>query len=240
MGTLLPRLSLEQAVQPSTFGDDTDMYWPMARWPDPVLRIPAEPVPEKWFATPQLQRACHLLAKTAQRNGAVGLAAQQCGVNARIVYLETITVDDNDNNNPLVRRRGIKRRQNVENAATNDGSLVMINPRIIGRSPEINVRVWDEHCLVLPPDFVATVLRDAVVDVQYRTVDGERHVVRLQDEPGRAAQHELDHDRGILVTDHVALEDLGDPVMQRIEELNHDERMMLAFDRHLYDLWPTN
>jgi peptide deformylase len=109
----------------------------------------------------------------ARANYAVGLAAQQCGVNARIVFLEL---------SPF-------------------RSLVMVNPQIIERSPELEMRVWREHCLVLPPTFVATVLRDAWIVLEYQdAATGTVQQLRLSGEPARAAQHELDHDRGIMVT----------------------------------------
>ena len=217
-GTLLPRLDLAQAV----VGADGDEIWPMGRWPDPVLRIPAEPVAEELFGTDTLRRACDLLTQTARHHGAVGLAAQQCGVNARIIVLEK------EKQQALVGK--LKRR----NADTD--FVVMVNPKIISRSPEIDVRVWNERCLVLPPDFVATVVRDAVVDVQYRTADegSSVHVLHLTGEPARAIQHELDHDRGILMTDHMGLSDM-DMVMRQIEQAGHDERMALAFDRQVYE-----
>eukprot|EP00977_Amphora_coffeiformis_P013889 scaffold3782_cov170-Amphora_coffeaeformis.AAC.8 len=220
-GTLLPRLDLAQSVDRAK-GDET---WPMGRWPDPALRIPAEPVAEEWFGTDTLNRACDLLTQTARHNGAVGLAAQQCGVNARIVVLE--------------KEKGLRGqlKQHKDNASKND-FIVMVNPKIIRRSPEIEARVWNERCLVLPPNFVATVLRDAVVDVQYQTAqddDGAVHVMRLTGETARAMQHELDHDRGILVTDHVGLSDLPDAVMRQIEQAGHDERMGRAFDRYVYE-----
>ena len=118
-----------------------------------------------------------------------------------------------------------------------DDFLVMINPQIIQRSPEVEARVWNERCLVLPPTFNATVVRDAVIDVQYRTVNGQVRVVQLHDELARALQHELDHDRGILVTDHLGLPELENDVMRQLEAPGHDERMQLAFDRYVYEPW---
>lgn len=229
IGTLLPRLDLAEAVDRFQKDEDNTAVWPMGRWPDPALRIPAEPVAEKWFGTDTLKRACDLLVRTARRNEAVGLAAQQCGVNARIVVLEKEP-----------RTRPLRMFHHEMNA--NPDFIVMVNPTIIDRSPEIDLRVWNERCLVLPPDFVATVLRDAAVTVQYQSVekdvDGstvQQRVMRLTGESARALQHELDHDRGILVTDHVDLSDLPDGVMRRIERPGHEERMMVAFDRYVYD-----
>lgn len=184
----------------------------MARWPDPVLRQPAEPVSSQWFGTEQLRRACSLLQNTARHNGAVGLAAQQCGVNARIVYLER----------PFQ-------------------SLIMINPQIIQRSPETGMRVWTEQCLVLPPTFSATVLRDAWITVEYQDAStGAWKSVTLSGEMARAAQHELDHDRGILVTDHVELSELENDLMRLMESPGHASRMELAYSRTVEDAAPLS
>ncbi len=196
-GTHLPRISLTDATSTKT------TVWPMGRWPDPVLRQPAEPVSSELFGLAELQQACLLLQNTARHHRAVGLAAQQCGVNARIVYLER----------PF-------------------GSLTMVNPRIVQRSPETETRVWTEHCLVLPPTFAATVLRDAWIVVEYQEAStGVWKSVTLRGELARAAQHELDHDRGILVTDHVELSELENDVMRSIETPGHAYRMEMAYSR---------
>jgi peptide deformylase len=154
-GTHLKMLSLAESAQHS--------HWDMARWPDPILRLPASPVEAQWYGTDALQRACQLLQQTARREQAVGLAAQQCGINARIVYIEQ------------PRRR----------------PLSLINPHIVKRSPETDMKVWQEQCLVLPPTFTATVLRDAWVEVQYWNVEGTRQTIRLQGEASRCVQHEM-------------------------------------------------
>jgi peptide deformylase len=151
--THLQLLSLEQAAQ--------NPIWEMGRWPDPILRRPASPVSELFLASPTLNQVCQTLQRVARQEGAVGLAAQQCGIDARLVYL--------DHPRPLW----------------------MINPRIVNRSPEESMTVWEEACLVLPPSFKATVLRDAWIDVQYWTPQGMLQLKRFQREPARCIQHEM-------------------------------------------------
>jgi peptide deformylase len=197
-GTRLDLMSLETAAKQSS--------WDMGRWPDPILRRSAKPVEEKWYETESLQRVAQLLTKAATDNKAVGLAAQQCGVDARMVYLESP-------------------RKN----------FVMINPSIVQRSPEADMKVWSEFCLVLPPKFRATVLRDAWIDVEYHDVYGTLHSTRLKGETARAAQHELDHDRGILTLDHIDLQEMENDVMRSIERQGHDGRQDLAFTRAVDD-----
>lgn len=194
-GTKLGIMNLETASSSSK------QQWDMGQWPDPILRRPAQPVDSRWYGTLELDRAAQLLTRTAIDNKAVGLAAQQCGVDARMVYVEA------------------------------PGMMVMVNPLIVGRSPETDMRVWNEFCLVLPPSFRATVLRDDWIDVEYHDTGGKLRSIRLTGEAARAAQHELDHDRGILTLDHVGLDELENDVMRSIEREGHDERQALAFSR---------
>jgi peptide deformylase len=151
--THLHSLSLEEAAQ--------NPVWEMGRWPDPILRRSASPVSESFLASPTLKQVCQTLQRVARQEEAVGLAAQQCGIDARVVYL--------DHPRPLW----------------------MINPRIVNRSPEESMKVWEEACLVLPPSFKATVLRDAWIDVQYWTPEGTLQRTRFQGEPARCIQHEM-------------------------------------------------
>ncbi|KAG7339292.1 peptide deformylase [Nitzschia inconspicua] len=223
-GTHLQLKSLGEAVTP----DSQLQYWSMGRWPDPILRHPAETVEEKWFNTPTLRQAVTLLKRTADRNGAVGLAAQQCGINARIVYLspEATTLST--------------RTRKRSNTLSQDG-VILVNPYITERSSEADMRVWVEGCLVLPPSFRATVLRDDWIDVQYHDVEGRIHTQRFLGEASRCLQHEMDHDRGILLTDHVGLEELPlrmqewkeGPNMMEIEAPGHRQRMEEAYDRYI-------
>ena len=261
-GTNLKIQSLNDAVQKVTTSnsnsDDTNNassynYWTMGKWPDQILRRPANPVdPKMWLLGSSsstnnqeqqqqrliLQKAATILRNTARREGAVGLAAQQCGVDAKMVYLSSSsgTTDTGNNNN----------------------ELVFINPRIVNRSIETNMNVWTEECLVLPPTFRATVLRDDWIDIEYdfsyefrrssSTITGEIVVIPTQGRGGtssslmpmkrrffgeqsRCLQHELDHDRGILITDHVGLEELENDVMRQIETNGHTQRMELAYSR---------
>jgi len=223
-GTNLPLLPIWEATEESNivFDDDHDdnattnglSCWSMGRWPDPILRRPAQQVPSLLFGTEQLQKACELLRNTAVVNAAVGLAAQQCGVNARIIFLEQ------QGRRPFLPNNG-------------KTGLVLINPQIIQRSPEMDMRVWREECLVLPTSFRATVLRDAWVDVKFQHPNGKKDQVRLKGETARALQHEYDHDRGILITDHLDLSELENDLMRRIESDGHEQRMQIAYTRQI-------
>ncbi len=225
-GTSLNIMSLEASTERGAYSsDESGLYWwAMGKWPDPALRIPAKPVdPAMWLNTKQQERlglAATILRDTARREGAVGLAAQQCGVDARMVFLS---------------------------ASGRNADIVLINPRIVARSPESSMKVWTEECLVLPPTFRATVLRDDWIDVEYDffyeyrpstkeliSSAGSQSPMkrRFFREQSRCLQHELDHDRGILITDHVGLDELENDLMRRIETVGHDRRQTLAYARH--------
>lgn len=207
IGTSLPLLSVSQAAH------YPEPFYPMGRWPDPILRRPAASYPKDEIKRePQLLTdISNKLRQTARENGAVGLAAQQCGIDVSMIFLDE------------------------PGSLGGGGGSFFINPRIVERSPEEDMKVWKERCLVLPPSFSATVLRDATVKVQYENLQGETMYRMLKGELARAFQHELDHDRGILILDHVSLDELEEEsvVMRMIEEKGHEERQYLAYQRFL-------
>ena len=208
-GTNLKVLSMSDATNSVNIQTSNGVpVWTMGRWPDPVLRRSAQTVGSEWMNTNELNQVCELLRNTAMHNSAVGLAAQQCGVNARIIY--------------------------VEQANNKKQSYWMfINPRIVERSDEVDMKVWQEECLVLPPSFRATVLRDAWVTVRFQHPDGTLDKVKLQGEAARALQHEYDHDRGILITDHIDFGEMESDRMRQIEFDGHSRRMRIAYSRSL-------
>jgi len=106
-GTSLPILSIDEAAVKS------GTSWEMGRWPDPALRRVASKVPPKYLGTKRLSTLASKLKETCNQAGAVGLAAQQCGVDASIVYL----TDGNKD-------------------------ILLINPRFVWRSPGKSPRVF--------------------------------------------------------------------------------------------------
>jgi len=116
-----------------------------------------------------------------------------------------------------------------------DGGIFLVNPRILSRSSEVDMNVWTEQCLVLPPDFTATVLRDSLITVEYETLEGQTRTIQLEGELSRAAQHEMDHDRGVLILDHVSLDEMSNDIMRMLESRGHEERMLRAYERYISD-----
>jgi peptide deformylase len=309
---LLP--SLEK--KPSTLSQDevittttTTAVFPMGKWPDPILRKPASSIPHSIFQNKdqlnQLQLVATTLKNTARKEGAVGLAAQQCGIDASLIYIDGVTTTTSATSPALTRRKkndqevmmstngmnenlagvfGQSNWRNSKKQITGEGVLVdddnnkrslqqrfdrsnttiqqqpqpkkddgifLVNPRIVHRSPESEMLVWTEECLVLPPEFKATLLRDAEVTIEYETLTttcldnddgcGETKQITLRGELARCAQHEMDHDKGILITDHVGLDELlsiqGQTLMADVEDSDglHANRMEQAYARQIYD-----
>jgi peptide deformylase len=200
VGTKLPILSLEEAANKKQ-----SLHWEMGKWPDPILRMPAALVDmDQYQGTELLHQACDGLRATATVNGAVGLAAQQCGINARLIYLQEL-----------------------------HNNMVLVNPKVVARSPEPAMRVWRETCLVFPPSFRATVLRDAWVSVEFQDWTGTPFLRTFHGETARAFQHEMDHDRGILISDHIDEAEMENDVMRAIERPDHEGRMRQAYQRYV-------
>jgi peptide deformylase len=93
------------------------------------------------------------------------------------------------------------------------------------------MKVWDERCLVLPPNFHAVVMRDARITVEFNNLNGDTKTITLSHELSRALQHEMDHDRGILILDHIGLDEMESEQMRQIEMKDHSKRMHLAYLR---------
>ena len=105
--------------------------------------------------------------------------------------------------------------------------------------------MWTEQCLVLPPEFQATLLRDAEVTVEYELLEwsdggggspgplscGSKKQINLRGKLARCTQHEMHHDRGTLIVDHVSLDKLlsfgGSPFMDEVKNADglHPVRM---------------
>ena len=150
----------------------------------------------------ELERFARMLAARMESNA---IAASQFGVDARVVIL-----------------RG---------AASPTGTLlVLVNPRIVGRSAAARMRPWREICLVFPTGMDVELLRDESVQVEAEGVDGITRVRTLRGEASRALQHELDHLNGVLIVDHAALDELP-PTIAALESARHIERQRRAFER---------
>jgi peptide deformylase len=78
--------------------------------------------------------------------------------------------------------------------------ITLINPEIIGVSPELATR--EEGCLSVPGQY-ADVTRPAHVKVRYLDLDGVRHEIEGDGLLAACLQHEIDHLDGIMFVDHL-------------------------------------
>ena len=232
----------------SSFLDKSNPVLTMGKWPDPMLRHPSSRVPASVFQDKnqrdQLLLVAIALKNTARNEGAVGLAAQQCGVDASLIYIDNVWGVERSNTIPMIDILGEGKSNSrffnrfiLNNQ--NEKGIFLVNPCIIQRSPESEMIVWTEQCLVLPPEFRATLLRDAEVTNEYESMDGVTKHMKLKGELARCCQHEMDHDRGVLIVDHVSLDELltidGNSLMADIENADgsHSRRMQRAYSREV-------
>jgi peptide deformylase len=251
-GTSLELMSLSDAANRISSQVNKELnasptVMPMGRWPDPILRRPSSSVSAEVFQSAtqfeQLKLVANSLKNTAKKEGAVGLAAQQCGVDASLIFIDGVR--DKKQNTSLSKAVRGEGSIGITSSFSQDSGIFLVNPRIIDRSSESEMLVWTEECLVLPPEFRATLLRDAAVIIEYETLgtdmgnSGYTKQIALRGELARCAQHEMDHDRGVLIVDHVDLSELltvgDDMLMADVENADglHSARMKRAYLRNV-------
>ena len=142
--------------------------------PDPVLRVPAEPVER---VDDDLRRLMDDMLATMYDAPGVGLAAPQIGISRRLIVMDAAR--DDEPNDPLV----------------------MVNPEILDRSEEL--RVHEEGCLSIP-EVTAEVERPAVTRVAYIDREGQRQERVLEGILSTIVQHEVDHLNGVLFIDYLS------------------------------------
>jgi len=138
----------------------------------PLLRQKASPVATVDDA---VRRLVDDLFDTMRAAKGVGLAANQVGVARRVAV-----VDVGESDPP---------------------PLVLINPRIVWRSPETETA--EEGCLSIPEIF-GEVERAQTVELEALDGEGRPYRAALSGFKARAAQHEIDHLDGVLFLDHLS------------------------------------
>ena len=147
-------------------------------YPDPVLRIAAQPVDP---ACPALPDTISQMFSLLRESGGVGLAGPQVGLDWRI-FIPRFTNDENEDE-PADER-------------------VYINPSIaLDRGGQPLVRS-EEGCLSIP-GYKGYIKRS--VWVRFRAMDHTSKLVKLKADGilSQVLEHEVDHLNGILYTDHL-------------------------------------
>lgn len=142
---------------------------PLRHLPDPVLRRKAKRIRTIDAA---LQKLIDDMIETMHAENGVGLAANQVGVLQRVVVIQL--PDD-------------------------EQATVLINPEIIRREGEVEVR---EGCLSIP-GYRGDIKRSVTVRVKALDRGGKPFRVKGQELLAEALEHETDHLNGILYIDHI-------------------------------------
>ena len=143
------------------------------QYPDPALRMKANDV-EAFDA--DLARLVEQLEHLLVDANGLGLAATQLGVLRRVFVLRP----DPD-----------------------EGSQVLVNPRLVDGSEE---KVSDDEGWLSLQGVVIPVERHERVTVEAQDPEGKEVRLELEGLPARVAQHELDHLDGILILDRTTPE----------------------------------
>lgn len=152
--------------------------------PHPVLRQDARQVSD--FGT-ELQELIDDMTETMRSADGVGLAANQVAVPLQVVVVELPLIESEDPDEPQ--------------PPPHAGELfALVNPRLSWRSRSTVAGV--EGCLSLP-GIVGEVERHEEVRVEAQDRNGKRFSMRFKDWMARVFQHEIDHLKGVLFTDHI-------------------------------------
>jgi peptide deformylase len=151
-----------------------ELHFDLTLFPDPLLRRPALPVEA---FDEELRAIVAGMFERMYASKGVGLAAPQVGLKKRILVL-----------NPS----GEKAKQD---------ELVLVNPRILGRSGAATL--FEEGCLSFPGIY-AEVERPESCRVQAFRVDGTPFEQEHGGFTSRIIQHEYDHLEGVLLVDRMS------------------------------------
>lgn len=146
---------------------------PIVKYGDPVLRARLEDVTD---FSPQLRKTVDDMYETMYAVKGIGLAANQVGINQRIIVLD-----------------GSPHYKGCE-------KIALVNPEIVSREGE----EWMvEGCLSIP-GLEGEVPRATEIVVKAQDLDGNPVEIRATDMQARIYQHECDHVNGKMYIDRVS------------------------------------
>ncbi len=140
---------------------------------DRVLRQPAKRIAKVDDSIRQLAKE---MLQTMYSSNGIGLAAPQVAVNKQLIVIDC--EPDKPENPPLI----------------------LINPQIIGYSPELCKA--EEGCLSIPDVFL-DVIRPQALEVSYKDEQGKPRKLQANGLLARVIQHEMDHLNGVMFVDRV-------------------------------------
>lgn len=154
---------------------------PIRKYPDPILRKKAKEV------TKVRKRTLNLISnmiETMYAENGVGLAANQIGVLQRIIIVDDITQNEQDEKNKAYK------------------PIVLINPEILFQEGE---SIVEEGCLSFP-EIRGKIKRAQRIKVKSWNVKEEIIEIEAIGMFARIIQHEIDHLNGIVFIDHMSKE----------------------------------
>jgi len=147
------------------------MILPIITHPNKTLRAENQKISAKTLKSAEFKQLVLDMSETMRQEDGIGLAAPQINKNLRICVINT-----------------------------EDGNLVLINPKITRKS--LKKEIAEEGCLSIPGVF-GTVKRSKKIKVQALSPNGAKINFTAQGLFARVIQHELDHLNGILFIDKV-------------------------------------
>jgi peptide deformylase len=155
------------------------MIYPITAYGDPVLKEPAEDIPQDYAG---LNELIEDMFTTMYHAHGVGLAAPQISKGIRLFVIDSEPMMDEGDEG-----KGIKK--------------AFINPEIIEEDGE----EWgfEEGCLSIP-GVREVVYRPERIVIHYYDQDWNEHTDTYDGMTARVIQHEYDHIEGILFTDHLS------------------------------------
>lgn len=148
---------------------------PINIYGDKILEKKVKPVTETGVA---LIKEIKDMFETMRNAHGIGLAANQVGIDKAIFVIDVSPVEGYEKIKPIV----------------------MINPKIVLRSDELNV--IEEGCLSIPT-LRADVLRPKEIKVVYQDSDLTERTLEADELFARVIQHEYDHLHGKYFTDRL-------------------------------------
>lgn len=142
---------------------------PIKIYPCPVLREKSRDLKTEELQKIEIRQLILNMIQTLKAKDGAGLAAPQVGQNLKIAAINT-----------------------------EDGVLVLINPKILRKSWKKEIQ--EEGCLSLPEIF-GLVKRSVKVNVLALNPDGKKIKFKVSGLFARVIQHEIDHLNGVLFID---------------------------------------
>jgi len=159
---------------------------PITIYPCPALRQKSREITTEELQKKEIQQLILDMGKTMTEKDGVGLAAPQIGQNLRLVVI-----------------------------STKDGSLALVNPKILKKS--WRKEILEEGCLSLP-EIYGLVKRPLKIKLVAFNKNGKKVKFEATGFFARVIQHELDHLDGVLFIDKIKEITKGKDRLEKISQ----------------------